>query len=49
MPPREMMSLSIYPDLSSADLVDDSYLSIGELKEAFRLKYFQFRPSYDLF
>ena len=40
MPPREMMSLSFYPDLKSADLLEDGYLSMGELKEAFRFKYF---------
>merc|ERR1712113_214192 len=37
MPPREMMELSIYPDLKTTDLLWDCYLSLGELKEAFRL------------
>merc|ERR1711953_1049489 len=37
MPPREMTELSIYPDLKTTDLLWDCYLSLGELKEAFRL------------
>ena len=36
MPPRETMC-QMYPDMTTPELVDDSYLSVGELKEAFRL------------
>ena len=39
MSPKEMMDLSVYPDLQTADFMDDSFLSIGELKEVFRLEY----------
>ena len=39
MPPRGTMG-QLYPDLTTPEMVDDSYLSLGELKEAFRLDNF---------
>ena len=35
MRPSETMG-QLYPDLTTPEMMDDSYLSLGELKEAFR-------------